>query len=457
MLNFVKIPYKNSVMKRLFLILAIVITLPLTLLAENKTKHTEWRFVAQNKEGATGAEFIKDGRYAPTVGENAWIRFESSNPIARPSLTKRSEPICSNTQKGDCWIFELQVDDLKKGSIVDIWCPLHSYPTGTGHRFAVEYLDGKKWLPLMPTEEDGTNFRTSKTSKSEYFWQSFRLHKTIKEGLLSIRIRQIEEHVGACYITGGNRYPQITIYPKMKTREKTRILFIGNSYTYYNNYPYIFKEIAMSEGHFVDCWMCEKGGWTMTKHMAYQPTIEAVEKGGYDYVFLQDQSYERVFSGTENDYGSLKGMTDIAAWVRKYSPKAEPIIALTWGRKHGGNHLRKQDLPLVEKYPSFFASFEHMQARLNEVVEIEAKAIDAKIAQQGPAWQITRHERPDIELYVKDGSHPSYAGSYLAAAVSYLTIFGESFGEDTSNGTLDAEVAKYLRSVAERVVLKGER
>jgi hypothetical protein len=150
-------------------------------------------------------------------------------------------------------------------------------------------------------------------------------------------------------------------------------------------------------------------------------------------------------------------MTDIAAWVRKYSPKAEPIIALTWGRKHGGNHLRKQDLPLVEKYPSFFASFEHMQARLNEVVEIEAKAIDAKIAQQGPAWQIVRHERPDIELYVKDGSHPSYAGSYLAAAVSYLTIFGEPFGEDTSNGILDAEVAKYLRSVAERVVLKGER
>ena len=73
----------------------------------------------------------------------------------------------------------------------------------------------------------------------------------------------------------------------------------------------------MSEGHYTDCWMTEKGGWTMTKHMVYEPTVEAVEKGGYDYVFLQDQSYERVFSGTEDDYGSLKGMTDIAAWVRK--------------------------------------------------------------------------------------------------------------------------------------------
>ena len=213
----------------------------------------------------------------------------------------------------------------------------------------------------------------------------------------------------------------------------------------------------MSEGHYADCWMTEKGGWTMTKHMVYEPTVEAVEKGGYDYVFLQDQSYERVFSGTEDDYGSLKGMTDIAAWVRKYSPEAEPVIALTWGRKHGSNHLRKQDLPLIDKYPSFFASFEHMQARLNEVVEIEAKAIDAKIAQQGPAWQIVRRERPDIDLYVKDGSHPSYAGSYLAAAVSYLTIYPEPFSATTADGCLDAATAAYLRSVAERVVLKGER
>lgn len=213
----------------------------------------------------------------------------------------------------------------------------------------------------------------------------------------------------------------------------------------------------MSEGHYADCWMSEKGGWTMTKHLVYPPTIEAVEMGGYDYVFLQDQSYERVFTGTEDDYGSLKGMTDFAAYVRKHNPAVKPIIALTWGRKHGSNHLRKQDEPLVDKYPSFFMDFGSMQARLNEVVALEAKTIDAGIAKQGPAWKIARRERPDIDLYVKDGSHPSYAGSYLAAAVSYLTIYKEPFGNNPSNGRLDAATAAYLRSVAERVVLKGEQ
>ena len=199
------------------------------------------------------------------------------------------------------------------------------------------------------------------------------------------------------------------------------------------------------------------GGYTMAKHLAYQPSLDAITKGGYDYAFFQDQSYERIFAGTEDDYGSLKGMIEIVELTRKHSPKVQPIIALTWGRKHGSNHLRKEDKPLVEKYPSFFTDFGAMQARLNEVVEHEAKVVDAKIASQGPAWLIVRRERSDIELFVKDGSHPSYAGSYLAAAVSYLTIFGEPFGENPSDGRLDAETAKYLRSVAERVVLKGER
>lgn len=444
-------------MKRFYILLATLLLLPATLLAEGKVKHTEWRFIPQQNKNASGADFIKEGRYAPTFGEKAWIRFESDNKLAKPNLTKRSEPICSNTQQGDCWIFEMQVEDFPKGSIVDVWCPFHSYPTGTGHRFAVEYRHGKRWIPLMSAEEDGTNFRTSKNSTCKYFWQAFRTQKPIKKGLISVRIRQIEEEAGASYVAGGSRYPQITTYQDIEMRDTTRILFVGNSYTYYNHGPYIFKEIAMSEGHYTDCRMTEKGGYTMAKHMKYQPTIEAVEAGGYDYVFLQDQSYERLFSGTEDDFGSLKGITDLAAYVRAHSPNVKPIISLTWGRKHGDNHLRKEDLPLVKKYPSFFYNFEAMQARLNKVVEIEAKSIGADISAQGPAWQIVRHERSDIELYTKDGSHPSYAGSYLAAAVSYLTLYKEPFGEHTTNGLLDAETAAYLRSVAERVVLKGER
>ena len=447
-------------MKRFFLICAFVITMPTLLFAEGGVKHAEWFFIGKEKGDATGADFLKEGRYHSNAGDRAWIRFESSNEIAKPSLTQKSEPICSNTRKGDCWYFEMPVENLDKGSIVDLWCPFHAYPTGSGHRFVVEYQDGKKWLPLMPVEEDGSNFRSSKISRSAHFWKAFRLQKPIKKGVIAVRVRQTEDIVGASYVSRPSTsgvHPQMICYPAPEIRDTTRILFVGNSYSYCNTYPFIFKDIAMREGHYADCRMTYVGGYTMNKHMVYEPSIEAIKAGGYNYVFLQDQSYERIFTGTENDYGSMKGMIDIAAFVRTHSPEVTPVIALTWGRKHGDNHLRKQDLPLIEKYPSFFLSFEHMQARLNEVVAEEAKAINAKIASQGPAWQIVRRERSDIELFVKDGSHPSYAGSYLAAAVSYLTIYDEPFGANPSDGRLDAATAKYLRSVAERVVLKGER
>lgn len=98
-----------------------------------------------------------------------------------------------------------------------------------------------------------------------------------------------------------------------------------------------------------------------------------------------------------------------------------------------------------------------MQNRLIEVVTAEAKQWGTMVTPVGLAWQIVMHERPDIVLYHTDNHHQSYAGSYLSAAVAYLTIYGEKFGSNPANCKLDAPTAEYLRSVAERVVLGGEK
>jgi hypothetical protein len=98
-----------------------------------------------------------------------------------------------------------------------------------------------------------------------------------------------------------------------------------------------------------------------------------------------------------------------------------------------------------------------MQARLIEVTTAEAELVDAELSPVGIAWRIVRRERPDIELYAKDAHHQSYAGSYLAAAVAYLTVYRTPFGANPANAALASEKAAYLRSVAERVVLRGEK
>ena len=108
-------------------------------------------------------------------------------------------------------------------------------------------------------------------------------------------------------------------------------------------------------------------------------------------------------------------------------------------------------------YHELFASYDAMQDRLIEKITETATVNSIQTTPVGVAWQIVMHERPDILLYHTDNHHQSYAGSYLSAAVAYLTIYGQKFGENLADCKLDSPTAAYLRSVAERVVLGGEK
>src|SRR5262249_44802815 len=54
------------------------------------------------------------------------------------------------------------------------------------------------------------------------------------------------------------------------------------------------------------------------------------------------------------------------------------------------------------------------------------KELGAVVAPIGPAWQAVREQDPAIRLYQEDRSHPSPAGSYLAACVLYAACSGST-------------------------------
>jgi hypothetical protein len=91
-----------------------------------------------------------------------------------------------------------------------------------------------------------------------------------------------------------------------------------------------------------------------------------------------------------------------AAEVRKAG--ATPIFYLTWARKR-----RPQD-----------------QGGLNAAYTNAAKAGGARVAPVGMAWAEVRRDHPAIELFAADGSHPSPAGSYLAACTFLAAISNQS-------------------------------
>jgi hypothetical protein len=56
--------------------------------------------------------------------------------------------------------------------------------------------------------------------------------------------------------------------------------------------------------------------------------------------------------------------------------------------------------------------------------------------------------RPDVELYEPDNRHPTLAGTYLGTATTYAVLYGKSPVGLAYTAGLNADVAKYLQTVA---------
>ena len=136
--------------------------------------------------------------------------------------------------------------------------------------------------------------------------------------------------------------PCLTMAQNTK-QDSLRLLFIGNSYTYYHTYPLIFKEIAWREGHYADCNIFISGGYTMKAHLANKHSVEQVDKGGYNYVMLQDQSILPTLNGTAHDAGSSTYVGRMVKRVKESSPEAKVSLEITWGRRYGNNNFGKYE------------------------------------------------------------------------------------------------------------------
>ncbi|OUW75343.1 MAG: hypothetical protein CBD74_14745 [Saprospirales bacterium TMED214] len=224
-----------------------------------------------------------------------------------------------------------------------------------------------------------------------------------------------------------------------------KALFLGNSYTAYNSLPNLVEDIANSLGDSLIHDRNTPGGQTMAGHASNVTSLSKIASREWDYVVLQSQSQEPSFppSQVANDvFPYAERLTDS---IRNNTSCGTPLFFMTWGRKNG-------DALNCAAYPPI-CTYEGMQERLRESYMEMASTNQGRVSPVGMAWKRVREEYPEIDLYTQDESHPSYAGSYLAASVFYCSIFQKSCELSDFMGSLDSTTASRLRTIASETVL----
>lgn len=190
--------------------------------------------------------------------------------------------------------------------------------------------------------------------------------------------------------------------------DEIRILFIGNSYTYYNSTPEVLKELIREKfpKRQVKTQLISGGGMTLADHWQNTGTVETIRTGNWDYVVLQEQS--KLGMGIMIDNEMYFGQTErFFEHARRFDAEitkadAKTVFLMTWSVRDQPNE----------------------QAILTHAYTTIAKELEALVAPVGLVWDKVR-KIPKVDLYADDGGHPSPMGSYLTAVTLYATLMSD--------------------------------
>ncbi len=210
-----------------------------------------------------------------------------------------------------------------------------------------------------------------------------------------------------------------------------RVLFIGNSYTHYNDMPNMVEKISSTNGVKIETTMIAPGGAYWHEHVENREVIDAIQSGEFDTVVFQEQSVAPSvpsFAAT-NTFPAARRLDTMAD-----AAGLNVIWYQTWGRQNG--------FPDVG-YSEYTPMQEALIASYEEIAEING----GTIARVGEKWQRAGSSLLPFTLYTADGSHPSPQGSYLAALEIADAIIIPPIIEAPSVNGVDEETAQLLLDV----------
>ncbi len=230
----------------------------------------------------------------------------------------------------------------------------------------------------------------------------------------------------------------------LRAADSLRVLFIGNSYTYVNDLPNTVSKLAAASGDYLYYQSSAPGGYSLSQHAFYAPTLSLIAQGGWDYVVLQDQSQNPSLPDNYVNMAVYPFARMLDSLVHVSNPCAKTVFYMTWGRKNG-------DADNCASWPPV-CTYAGMDSMLRLRYSIMAENNDAWLCPAGKVWYRLRNTQPGLELYQADQSHPSAAGTYATATAFYSLLFGKDPTLNSFNSTLSAVDANLIKAAARTVV-----
>ena len=214
-------------------------------------------------------------------------------------------------------------------------------------------------------------------------------------------------------------------FPEVET---IKMLFVGNSSTYYFSVPDKLLLLAESAGINLEVTYCCVGSAWL--HMFADPGSAThgiplrnhLNNTKFDYIVVQDNS--------NADYDDIKNAMDVLMPLFKenggkvllymrYSSSTDSAQRPISGKRHHDNYLR-----LAEEFD----------------IDLVAPVADA--------FLIGYEKYPELVLHHTDNSHHSDLGAYLIACVMGITYFDIDLDKVTYTAGYDADTVKKIKEIA---------
>ncbi len=177
--------------------------------------------------------------------------------------------------------------------------------------------------------------------------------------------------------------------------DHAKVLFVGNSLTYFNDLPEMLKAIAAQAGKNVITHAVTIGGANLEDHYRARTALNEIARGHYHLVILQ-----------QGPSSLIESQQDLLDWTLRFNAPirasgARPALYMVWPES------------------ARLAYFDAVRASYSNA----ALAVNGMFIPAGEAWRAGWRVDPDLPLYGSDQFHPSPLGSYAAA----LSMFAELY------------------------------